>query len=160
MHVVARGTVIRSREGTDLQSCAFPQIAVLPGGRWIVGCRAAGSKAGREGSTFSSVSPTTRAGAGARGKPRSPPLWWKRDPPASRVRADRPGGQPRARHAVLGGQLGSRAAVLQREDPRTPGLAHPLCGVQGPGESWSAPALMDTTPFASHTHHRSDASLP
>ena len=35
--------------GTDRQSCAFPQVAVLPDGRWLVGCRAACTKGGNPG---------------------------------------------------------------------------------------------------------------
>ncbi|MEI7818369.1 MAG: sialidase family protein, partial [Desulfuromonadales bacterium] len=49
MKLVSRGTVFQSEEGTDRQSCAFPQVAVLPDGRWIASCRAAFTKGGKEG---------------------------------------------------------------------------------------------------------------
>lgn len=43
--IVDRGTAVASRPGTDWQSCAFPQICVLPNGRWICGYRAGATKA-------------------------------------------------------------------------------------------------------------------
>ena len=49
MRLVSRGTVFQSEEGTDRQSCAFPQVAILPDGRWLASCRAAFTKGGKEG---------------------------------------------------------------------------------------------------------------
>ena len=49
MEIVARGTVVVGKEGTERQSCAFPQVCVLPSGRWICGFRAAPLKAVMEG---------------------------------------------------------------------------------------------------------------
>ena len=44
LEVIARGTVVASQPNTDWQSCAFPQICVLPSGRWICCYRAASQK--------------------------------------------------------------------------------------------------------------------
>jgi len=41
LKIIARGTAIRGRDGTSRQSCEFPGICVLPGGRWLCSCRAA-----------------------------------------------------------------------------------------------------------------------
>lgn len=49
MRLLNQGIVFASEAGTDRQSCAFPQVAVLPGGRWLVSCRAARTKGGNEG---------------------------------------------------------------------------------------------------------------
>ncbi len=49
MRVLERGTVFPSEAGTAWQSCAFPQVTVLPGGRWLVSCRAACTKEGMAG---------------------------------------------------------------------------------------------------------------
>ena len=44
MKVIARGRVFSGRENTDFQSCAFSDICVLPGGRWLCAFRAAPEK--------------------------------------------------------------------------------------------------------------------
>jgi len=47
MHeIIAQGTVYAGTPGTGDQSCCWPGIAVLPGGRWICGFRAAPMKNG------------------------------------------------------------------------------------------------------------------
>ena len=46
MKVIDQGTVFSSRRGTDWQSCTFPGICVLPGGRWLCTFRAARTKIG------------------------------------------------------------------------------------------------------------------
>jgi hypothetical protein len=48
LQIVDRGTLVRSGDGPDGNSCAFPSVAVLPGGRWLVGYRAS-SRKGDEG---------------------------------------------------------------------------------------------------------------
>lgn len=45
MQIVARGTVVAGEQGTALQSCTFPQVCVLPSGRWLCGYRTAPHKA-------------------------------------------------------------------------------------------------------------------
>jgi hypothetical protein len=45
LRIVSSGTVVASRPNTDWQSCAFPQVCVLPSGRWICGYRVGGTKA-------------------------------------------------------------------------------------------------------------------
>lgn len=49
MEIIDQGIVFRGEKGTDHSSCAFPGIAVLPSGRWVCGFRAAPTKAGTEG---------------------------------------------------------------------------------------------------------------
>ena len=49
LKIVNQGIAVHSAHGTDRQSCAFPQIAVLPTGRWICGFRASRTKSGSEG---------------------------------------------------------------------------------------------------------------
>jgi len=48
MQIIARGIACPSQAGTDRQSCAFPGIAALPGGRWLCGVRAACAKGDRD----------------------------------------------------------------------------------------------------------------
>src|SRR5688572_4875005 len=42
--ITERGTLVRSGDGPDGNSCAFPSVTVLPGGRWLVGYRASSRK--------------------------------------------------------------------------------------------------------------------
>jgi hypothetical protein len=49
MEIVAQGIVFRGEKGTDHASCAFAGTAALPGGRWVCGFRAAPIKAGTKG---------------------------------------------------------------------------------------------------------------
>lgn len=44
LRIVDRGTLVRSGDGPDGNSCAFPSVAVLPGGRWLIGYRASSQK--------------------------------------------------------------------------------------------------------------------
>ena len=44
LEIVSRGTLVRSGNGPDGNSCAFPSVAVLPGRRWLVGYRASSRK--------------------------------------------------------------------------------------------------------------------
>ena len=47
--ITDRGIVFMGQEGTDYQSCAFPAICVMPGGRWLSAFRAAPMKTPTEG---------------------------------------------------------------------------------------------------------------
>lgn len=49
MKIVGEGFVFRGEKGAGRASCAFPGIAVLPGGRWVCGFRAAPTKKGTAG---------------------------------------------------------------------------------------------------------------
>jgi hypothetical protein len=49
MIIIGQGRVFRGEKGTGHASCAFPGIAVLPGGRWVCGFRAAPTKKGTAG---------------------------------------------------------------------------------------------------------------
>ena len=51
MEIIDRGTVSAGRENTDRQSCTFPGICILPGGRWICTFRAGPRKTSRIGQT-------------------------------------------------------------------------------------------------------------
>ena len=41
MRIIDHGTVVKSRENSDRQSCCFAGICALPTGRWFCGFRAA-----------------------------------------------------------------------------------------------------------------------
>lgn len=47
MQIIAAGTAVASRPKTDMASCAFPTVCVLPSGRWLVGFRGGPAKMSR-----------------------------------------------------------------------------------------------------------------
>jgi hypothetical protein len=49
VEIIDQGLVFRGVKDSDRSSCAFPGIAVLPGGRWVCGFRAAPTKKGTAG---------------------------------------------------------------------------------------------------------------
>lgn len=49
MKITGQGIVFKSKSASDIQSCCFPSIAVLPSGRWFCACRAAPTKKGTAG---------------------------------------------------------------------------------------------------------------
>ena len=49
MKIKNQGTVVVGRKDTDMQSCAFPHICILPSGRWLCSFRAAPEKAATTG---------------------------------------------------------------------------------------------------------------
>lgn len=49
MRIIDRGLLAEAEPGTDRQSCAFPGVCALPGGRWLCSYRAAPTKAEARG---------------------------------------------------------------------------------------------------------------
>lgn len=148
LRIVGKGTVVHSEPGTDRQSCAFPQVVVLPTGRWLVSWRAAATKGGNAGQ-FVSFSLSDDEGG----------LW---SAPAAPFVPPPVDGRP-GRFRVLGltGLGGSRVfATLSWVDHSDPTLPYFNEQTQGlldsrilfaesadGGRIWSAPTLLDTSPF-------------
>ncbi len=148
MKILDRGTVIRSEAGTDRQSCAFPQIAVLPGGRWLFSGRAAHTKGGNTGQHV------VMSWSDDEGRTWSHP----QRPFAPPVLDGKPGQLRALALTALGGQR--VLATLYWVDYSNPALPFFNEQTQGlldsrilfsesgdSGHTWSAPALMDTAPF-------------
>ena len=146
--VISEGLVFMGQEGTNHQSCAFPGICVLPGGRWLCAFRAAPMKAPQEGQhvlvTWSDDE----------GKTWSDPV-----SPFTPSEIDGKAGLFRAAHFTsLGGQ--KLLSVLCWVDNSQPGLPFFNEETEGlldtriflsrsddGGASWSEPQLVDTSPF-------------
>lgn len=148
MRIDKNGVVFPSVPGTDRQSCAFPQVAVLPGGRWLVGCRAACTKGGKDRQHVMSAASDDEGRS------------WRINPsPFEAPVLDGKPGQFRALGlTALGGQrVLATLYWVDNSDPalpffneKTEGLldSRILFAESGDGgETWSPPALMDTTPF-------------
>jgi hypothetical protein len=149
MKIVGRGTVFAGERGTDRQSCAFAGIAVLPGGRWICGFRAAPTKSGTCGQhvlvTWSDD----------QGRSWSTPIRPFEPPPI----VDGKPGLFRAGHPTpLGGERVLMTLYwVDHSDPslaffneETEGLLDSrvfLAQSLDNGATWSAPALIDASPF-------------
>lgn len=152
MKIIEQGTVFPSVPGTDRQSCAFPQVAVLPGGRWLVACRAACTKGGKAGQRV------MLAASDDDGKT------WRLDASPFEVPAlDGKPGQFRALGlTALGGQrVLATLYWVDNSDPSLPFFNEKTEGLLDSrimfaesadgGQDWGAPALMDTSPFNAPT---------
>lgn len=148
MNLVSRGTVFHTEPGTDRQSCAFPQVAILPDGRWIVTCRAACTKGGKEGQhvllSFSDDE----------GKTWSPPT----SPFVAPAINGKPGQFRVCAVTPLGGvNVLASLYWVDNSDPslpffneKTEGLLDSRIMFSKSGDSgitWTKPMLMDTSPF-------------
>jgi hypothetical protein len=148
MRVIARGTVFASRPGSEFQSCAFPQVCVLPGGRWMVGFRAAPTKASTRGQR------SLLTWSDDEGRSWSPPVEPFIPPPVD--------GKPGLFRAVALTPLGAERllAVLywvDHSDPALPFFNETTEGLldsrvffsrsEDAGSTWSKPERMDTDPF-------------
>jgi hypothetical protein len=148
MKIIGQGAVFRGEKGSDHASCAFAGVAVLPSGRWVCGFRAAPTKEGTagqraliaisddEGSTW----PTIRT-------PFSPP-------PIE----GRPGLFRAAYPTAVGGDKVLTALCwVDHSDPALPFFNEETEGLldtriflslsKDRGDTWSAPRLIDTSPF-------------
>ncbi len=148
MNLLERGVVFPSEAGTDRQSCAFPQVAVLPGGRWLVSCRAACTKEGMAGQH---VLLRWSDDAGR--------TW--RAPPAPFVPLPIDGSPGQFRALGLTSLGGSRVLAtlywVDHSDPSRPFFNPHTEGLldsrilfaesEDGGDTWTAPVRMDTSPF-------------
>ncbi len=148
VHVIDSGVVCAGCEDTDHQSCAFPQVCVLPNGRWLCGFR---------------VAPTKQAVAGQRSRltwsDDEGKTWSKPIEPFTAITVEGRAGLFRAVGVTPMG--GSRVlAVLYWVDASDPSrpffneqteglLDSRICLSQSSdgGQTWSAPERIDTTPF-------------
>ena len=148
MTITDHGTVFPSVAGTHRQSCAFPQVAVLPGGRWLVGCRAACTKGGKAGQhVMLAISDDEGRN------------WRINEAPFDAPDLEGRPGQFRVLGlTALGGQrVLATLYWVDNSDPALPFFNEQTEGLldsrilfaesEDGGDSWSAPALMDTTPF-------------
>jgi len=148
VRVVRRGTVFAGEKGTDHQSCAFAGIAVLPGGRWVCGFRAAPTKAGTAGQ-HALVTLSDDEGRS----------WSKPVRPFDPPRVDGRPGLFRAAHPTpLGGsRVLATLCWVDHSDPSLPFFNEETQGLLDTriffarsadgGATWSPPVLMDTSPF-------------
>lgn len=152
MRIIAEGTIFAGEAGTDHASCAFPGIAVLPGGRWLCGFRAApvkGATAGQHARV------TYSDDAGHAWSPAVIPA----APPAL-------GGRPGAFRAAYPTALGGTRALLlhcwvDESDPALPFFNPETEGLldtrlfitlsEDGGATWGRPAPVETTPFTMPT---------
>ncbi len=148
MELMGRGTVFPSVANTDRQSCAFPQVAVLPTGRWLAGCRAACSKGGNEGQHV------LLAASDDEGETWSPAV----TPFVAPVLDRRPGQFRALALTALGGpNVLATLYWVDNSDPTLPFFNEQTEGLLDSrimfaestdgGETWTEPALMDTSPF-------------
>ena len=148
LRIIARGTVFAGEADTERQSCAFPGIAVLPGGRWICGFRAAPTKE----STVGQHALVTWSDDEGR-------TWSDPVRPFDPTAIDgRPGLFRAAYPTALGGDR--VLATLYRVDHSDPSLPFFNEETEGlldsriflaqssdGGRTWADPALVDTAPF-------------
>jgi hypothetical protein len=152
MNVLDRGEVFGSHPGTDRQSCAFPQVAVLPGGRWLVGCRAGCNKTGKEGQHVM-LAASDDAGRSWRCNPAvfdAPSL----DGKPGQFRALAP-------TALGGSKVLATLYWVDNSDPSLPFYNEQTEGLLDSrilfaesadgGGTWTTPVLMDTAPFKDPT---------
>jgi hypothetical protein len=146
--VTDHGVAAASRPGTDQQSCAFPQICVLPGGRWICSYRAAPQKAAttKQRSLF--------VLSDDEGKSWSEPVDVFTPPAVD----DTPGLFRSAAMTAIGGRrvltvlywVDSSQPSLPFFNEATEGLLDSrifLAWSDDDGDTWSTPERVDTTPF-------------
>jgi Neuraminidase (sialidase) len=148
MKVIDRGTVFAGEVGTDHQSCCFPAICALPGGRWLCGCRAAPTKSATTGQhvllTWSDDEGKTWS------KPLSPfvPPHIDGNPGLFRYVA---------LTALGGNQVLAMLYWVNHSDPSLPFFNEETEGIldsrlflaksEDAGLTWSEPKLVDTSPF-------------
>jgi hypothetical protein len=148
LKIMRKGTVVRCEPGTDRQSCAFPQVAVLPTGRWLVSCRAASTKGGNAGQhVLFSLSDDEGLTWSVPEAPLIPPMV-----------NGRPGQFRTLAFTALGGsRVLATFSWVDHSDPTLPFFNEQTEGLLDSrilfaesgdgGRTWSASTLMDTSPF-------------
>ena len=148
MTIAARGIVYSGSDDRSRQSCAFPGICVMPGGRWLCTFRAAPSKSATVGQhVLLTISDDQGQSWSEPVAPFTPPAL-----------DDRPGWFRVAYlTAIEGGRVRAVLCWVDASNPSLPffneateGLLDTrifLTGSEDGGDTWSAPRLMDTSPF-------------
>ena len=148
MEIVGKGIVFAGRKDTDLSSCAFPQVCVLPGGRWVCSFRAAPSK------SSTAVQHVLVTWSDDEGKSWREPI----EPFSSQSVDGKPGRLRGAALTPLGGrQVLAAVCWVDHSDPSLPFFNEQTHGLldtriflarsDDGGTTWSEPKLMDTWPF-------------
>jgi len=148
LEVTERGAVFESVPGTDRQSCCFPEVCALPGGRWLCSCRAAPTK-GDAAEQHVLLSWSDDEG-GTWSAPYTP-----FDPPDVE---GKPGLFRKGALTSLGGERVVAALAWQDfSDPSLPFFNEETEGLlemflflarsEDGGASWAGPKPIDTTPF-------------
>lgn len=149
--IIEQGLVAAGEPGTERQSCAFPGVCVLPGGRWLCAFRGAPTK----GATRSAVYLCRSDDEGRTWSPPTAPF----DPP----RVDGKPGIFRTMYLTALGGTDVLAALcwVDHTDPALPFFNETTEGLlptkvflaysADAGESWSEPRLVDTRPYAMPT---------
>ena len=148
MGIVDEGVVYSAGDRSDRSSCAFPDISVLPDGRWLCSFRAAPTKGATTGQR------ALLAWSADEGR-----TWSEPEEPFTPPRVDgRPGLFRRAAVTPLGGdRLIAELMWVDHSQPSRPffnteteGLLDTrmfLAESGDAGRSWSRPRLLDTSPF-------------
>ena len=148
MRVVDQGIAVKAEPNTDRSSCAFASIAVLPGGRWICGFRAAPKKKENDGQQ------AMLAWSDDEGL-----TWCMPFSPWTPPMLDGKPGLFRAANltALANSRVLATLYWVDHSDPSLPFFNEETEGLldsrlffsfsADDGESWSEPRLLDTTPF-------------
>ena len=148
VRIIDRGVVSESLTGSSRQSCTFPQLCVLDGGRWLCAFRAAPTKKATVGEHLLIVRSDDA------GKSWSPPL----EPFAPMEVDGRIGVVRGATLTALGGERVLAGLFwCDHSDPAKPLFNDATEGVldlklftaisEDAGQTWSAPSPVDTAPF-------------
>ncbi len=152
LRATSRGRVFGGAPGSDMQSCAFPQVCVTPSGRWLCAFRAAPTKAGMKGQR------TLLTWSDDRGSAWREPF----EPFAPQVVEGKPGLMRSAGITSLGGdRLIAAVCWVDHSDPETPFFNEETEGLldtrvftslsDDAGATWSEPRLVDTSPYTDAT---------
>ncbi len=148
MRCIGTGVVVAGQPDTNRSSCAFPGICVLPGGRWICDFRAAPTKKGTVGQRALLLWSDDEGGT-----------WCESVAPFTPPPIDgRPGLFRKATATSLGAdRVMATLCWVDHSDPMLPFFNEETEGLldtrifhaasEDRGETWSAPVLMDTSPY-------------
>ena len=148
MEVIAKGTVFGGEPGTDNQSCTFPEICVLPSGRWLCTIRATKIKKSIADNhqlvTFSDDEGKSWS------EPTAPFEPGQVDGKAGVFRMSAPTTLPDGRVICVLCWVDISDRGLPFFNEETKGILPSVpffCFSEDDGQSWSKPELMNTPPF-------------